>query len=136
MNGRLLAVLLLCFPAVAQDRFRRPQFPPDVIANDSPIRDLAKLDPKHVRVDSDTARMRVLRMTLAAGASLPMHDARDGVLVCVTACSLAFSNPVGYVRDVKLEAGQTLSMQAERHRITNAGATVELLYIEFKRPAN
>lgn len=136
MNGRLLAVLLFCLPAVAQDRFRRPQFPPDVIAHDSPIRDLAKLDTKHVRVDSDTARMRVLRITLAANESLPMHDSRDGVLVCVAACSLAITNPVGYVRDVKMDAGQTLSMSAERHRFTNTGSATELLYIEFKRQAN
>jgi hypothetical protein len=136
MNGRLFAVLLLCLPAVAQDRFRRPQFPPDVIAHDSPIRDLAKLDTKHVRVDSDTARMRVLRITLAAGELLPMHDSRDGVIVCVVACSIAITNPVGYVRDVKMEAGQTLSMSAERHRFSNTGAATELLYIEFKKPAN
>jgi len=136
MNGRLLAVLLLCLPAVAQDRFRRPQFPPDLIAHDSPIRDIEKLDVKHVRVDTDNPRIRVLRIALAAGEALPMHDARDGVLVCLTACSLALTNPVGYVRDVKVEAGQTLWMAAERHLVANKGAAVEFLYIEAKRPPN
>jgi len=128
MNGRLLAVLLLCLPAVAQDRFRRPQFPPDLIAHDSPIRDIEKLDVKHVRVDTDNPRIRVLRIALAAGEALPMHDARDGVLVCLTACSLALTNPV--------EAGQTLWMAAERHLVANKGAAVEFLYIEAKRPPN
>jgi hypothetical protein len=136
MNGRLLAVLLLCLPAAAQDRFRRPQFPPDVIAHDSPIRDIAKLDPRHVRVETDNSRIRVLRIALAAGEALVMHDARDGVLVCLNACSLTFTTPVGYVRDLKLEAGQTQWMGGERHRLANAGAAVELLYIETKRMLN
>jgi hypothetical protein len=134
MNGRLFAVLMLCVCAAAQTPFRRPTFPPDVIAHDSPIRDLAKLDPRHVRVDSDNSRMRVLRISLPAGEALPMHDAREGVLVCLTACSLQLANPVGYLRDVKLEAGRTLWMGAERHRILNTGSAVDLLYIEAKHP--
>lgn len=136
MNGRYLTVLLVCLPAFAQDGFRRPTFPPDLIANDSPIRDVAKLDPKHVRVENDNQRLRVLRINLPTGESLPMHDTRDGVLVCLTACSLAVTNPVGYVRDVKLEAGQTLWMPGERHRVSNGGNAAEFLYIEAKRPAN
>ena len=136
MNSRYLTVLLLCLPAFAQEGFRRPTFPPDLIANDSPIRDVAKLDAKHVRVDSDNPRMRVLRINLSAGEALPMHDTRDGVLVCLTACFLAVTNPVGYVRDIKLEAGQTLWMKGERHKVSNAGSAVELLYIEAKKPSN
>jgi hypothetical protein len=136
MNGRLVTVLLFCLSAAAQNGFRVPKFPPDLIENDSPIRDLAKLDTKHVRVDSETARLRVLRITLPAGESLPTHDARQGVLVCVTACSLAYTNPVGYVREVKLDAGQTLKMVAARYKVTNTGGAVEMLYIEAKLPPN
>ncbi len=134
MNCRILAIVLLCLPAGAQERFRRPQFPPDIIARDSPIRDLAKLDTKHVRVDTDNQRIRVLRIALAAGEALPMHDARDGVMVCLTACSLTVTNPVGYVTEVKLDAGATLWMTAGRHRILNNGGATEMLYIEAKRP--
>jgi hypothetical protein len=134
MNGRLLAVLLLCLPAASQDRFRRPTFPPDLIAHDSPIRDLAKIDTKHVRVDSDNSRMRVLRIALPAGEALPMHDARDGVLVCLTACSLSLTNPLGYTVEVKLEAGHTRWIGAARHRIVNSGGAADFLFIEAKRP--
>jgi hypothetical protein len=136
MNGRLVTVLLFCLSAAAQNGFRTPKFPPDLIANDSPIRDLAKLDTKHVRVDSDTARLRVLRISLSPGESLPMHDARQGVLVCLTACSLTLTNPVGYVREVKLETGRTLWMAPARNRVTNTGGAVEMLYIEAKLPLN
>jgi len=134
MNRRMLAILLFSLPAAAQGRFRLPQFPPDVIAHDSPIRDLAKIDTRQVKVDTENQRVRVLRIALDAGASLPMHDARDGVLVCLTACSLTVTNPVGYVTEVKLEAGQTLWMAAGRRRIANSGGAVEMLYIEAKRP--
>ena len=138
MNGRILTVLLFCLPAAGQAPFREParQFPPDLIAHDSPIRDLAKMDAKHVRVDTENARVRVLRIALAAGESLPMHDARDGVLVCLTECALSVSNPVGYVEEVKLGAGQTLWMAGARHRIVNSGGAVEILYLETKRPRN
>jgi hypothetical protein len=108
-----------------------------MIANDSPIRDLAKLDTKHVHVDSDNVRLRVLRISLPVGEALPMHDAREGVLVCLTACSLVSTNPVGYVREIKLGTGQTLFMGAARHRVVNTGgAAVEMLYIEAKHPLN
>lgn len=134
MKHRLLAVLVLCLPIASQERFRRPEFPPDVIAHDSPIRDLARIDTRHVRVDSDNSRMRVLRISLPAGEALPMHDARDSVLVCLTACSLALTNPVGYVVEVKLGAGRTRWIGAARHRIVNTGAAADFLFIEAKRP--
>lgn len=134
MNGRIIAVLLLSLPLTAQVGTRQPirQFPPDLIAEDSPIRDLAKLDTKHVHVDTENARTRVLRIVLAANESLPMHDSRDGVLVCITACTLTLTNPVGYTREVKLDAGQSLWIPAARHRISTAAA-IEFLYIESKK---
>jgi len=137
MTFRPLLFALICLPLAAQDRGRVPVFPPDMIAHDSPIRDLAKIDAKHVRVDTDNARLRVLRIALGAGEALPLHDARDGVLVCLAACRLTVTNPVGYAVEVKLEAGQTQWMPAARHRILNAApGPVEFLYIEAKRPAN
>jgi hypothetical protein len=134
MNGRISLLALVCLSAAAQQSFRVPAFPPDIIAHDSPIRDLARLDTKHVQVDTENERVRVLRIRLESGESLPMHDSRDGVLVCLTACKLTLTNPVGYVKEVALPAGQTMWMQSERHRIANAGGLVELLYIESKRP--
>jgi len=107
-----------------------------MIAHDSPIRDVARLDPKHVRIDTENPRIRVLRITLAAAETLPLHDSRDGLLVCLTACSLALTNPVGYVREVKLEAGQNQWIPAERHKLATTAGAVELLYIEAKRPQN
>jgi hypothetical protein len=137
MKGLLLTLLLFSASAAAQKGFvGLPKFPPDLIDNDSPIRDVAKLDMKHVKVDADNARLRVLRISLGAGEALPTHDSRDGVLVCLTACSLTITNPVGYVREVKLDAGQTLWMQGARHKVATTGGAVELLYIEAKRPPN
>lgn len=135
MPCRAWIVFALCLAAGAQNRPRVPTFPPDLIAHDSPIRDLAKLDTKHVRVDHESDRMRVLRINLGPGESLPMHDPRNGVLVCLTGCRLTVTNPVGYTFDVKLDAGQTQWMEAKRHRIANTGdAATEMLYIEFKQP--
>jgi quercetin dioxygenase-like cupin family protein len=134
MHRWTLALLVLCLPTAAQERLRRPQFPPDVIAHDSPIRDIAKLDTKHVRVDTENSQVRVLRITLGAGESLQMHDARDGVLICLNGCSLTATTPVGYMRELKLVPGQTMWLPAERHRIANGAGPAEFLYIEAKRP--
>jgi hypothetical protein len=133
MKRYLFVVALACLTAAAQDRFRRPQFPPDMIAQDSPIRDIAKLDTVHVKVETESSRLRLLRIRLPAGEALQTHDEREGVLVCVTACSLNFINPAGYLREVKLEAGQTVPMAAARNRVTNIGAAVEFLFFEVKK---
>lgn len=135
MPCRAWIVFALCLAAGAQNRPRVPTFPPDLIAHDSPIRDLAKLDTSHVRVEEENERVRVLRITLGPGESLPMHDARNGVLVCVTACRLTVTNPVGYTFEITLGAGRTQWMEAKRHRITNNGAAAEMIYIEAKLPA-
>ncbi|MDE3168121.1 MAG: hypothetical protein KGN36_20130 [Acidobacteriota bacterium] len=134
MRRRLWSVFALCVAAAGQDRPRVPDFPPDVIVRDSPIRDLAKLDTRHVRVDEENDRVRVLRIVLGAGESLPMHDARNGVLVCLTACRLSVVNPVGYTFEITLGAGRTQWMEAKRHRILNTGEAAEMLYIEAKQP--
>ena len=128
-------VPLFALAAAAQDRSRTlPVFPPDMIVHDSPVRDLAKLDTKHAKVDFENERTRVLRITLAAGESTIMHDSRDGTLVCPAACAVTVTNPAGYTLEIKLAAGGTQWMPAARHRITAGAAAVEILYIEVKRP--
>ena len=86
-------------------------------------------------MDFENDRMRVLRLTLAAGESIPIHDDRAGVLVCVAGCRIRFTTPDGTIQDVELKAGETRWLPDARHAARNiADAPVELLYIETKRP--
>ena len=99
-------------------------------------RDIRRLGSSHVSVDFENDRTRVLRLTLAAGESIPIHDDRAGVLVCVAGCRIRFTRPDGQSQDIELKAGETRWMPDARHATQNiADAPLEILYIETQAPA-
>ena len=138
-----LCLLLLAIgelPLAAQPVRRmlpRPEFPPEIISPDELPRDIVRVAAAHqVRVDFENDRTRVLRLTLAAGETIPTHDGRSGVLVCIAVCRIRFTQPDGNTQDVELKAGETRWMPDGRRATRNlASRKVELLYIESKRPA-
>jgi hypothetical protein len=120
---------------VERRMIRVPTFPPDIISPEELPRDIVRVASSRVRVDFENDRTRVLRLTLGAGETIPTHDDRAGVLVCIAACRIHFSMPDGNRQIVELKAGETRWMP-EARRITRnlASAAVEMLYIETKRP--
>ena len=137
-----LCLLLLAIGAMrlaAQPEQRRlypPRtFPPDIISQEELPRDIVRVASTHVRVDFENDRTRVLRLTLGAGESIPLHDDRAGVLVCIAGCRIRFTMPDGKTQDVELKAGETRWLPDAR-RVTHnlADGPVEMLYIETKRP--
>ena len=137
-----LCLLLLAIGAMrlaAQPEQRRlypPRtFPPDIISQEELPRDIVRVASTHVRVDFENDRTRVLRLTLGSGESIPLHDDRAGVLVCIAGCRIRFTMPDGKTQDVELKAGETRWMPEARRVTRNlADAPVEMLYIESKRP--
>ena len=138
MFYRTLALLFLTLPLIAQDRspFRRvPHFPPEIISQEYMVRDVAKLDRTHVKIDTENASVRVLRISLAAGLGLPSHDDPDGVLVCLSDCHITLINASGSAHEMHLTSGQTRWIAGERRKTVNTGKSpVEFLYIEQKLP--
>jgi quercetin dioxygenase-like cupin family protein len=138
-----LCFLLLAIgglPLAAQpDRrmFPARNFPPEVISQDELPRDIVRVaSARQVRVDFENDRTRVLRLTLAAGETIPTHDDRSGVLVCLAGCRVRFKMPGGDTQDVELKAGETRWMPDARRAARNlAGGPLEMLYIESKRPS-
>jgi hypothetical protein len=134
----LLLFAIGALPQAAQpDRRTFPprNFPPDFVPQNVINRDILRLGSSHVSVDFENDRTRVLRLTLAAGESIPIHDDRAGVLVCVAGCRIRFIRPDGQSQDIELKPGETRWMPDARHATHNiAGAPLELLYIETKRP--
>ena len=138
-----LCLLLLAvgeLPLAAQPVRRilpKPEFPPEIISQDELPRDIVRVaSVRQVRVDFENERTRVLRVTLAAGETIPTHDDRSGVLVCLAGCRIRFSMPGGDTLDVELKAGETRWMPDTRRAAHNlTGGPVEMLYIETKRPA-
>jgi hypothetical protein len=137
-----LCLLLLAIGAMrlaAQPEQRRlypPRtFPPDIISQEELPRDVVRVASTHVRVDFENDRTRVLRLTLGAGESIPLHDDRAGVLVSIAGCRIRFTMPDGKTQDVELKAGETRWLPDARRVTRNlADGPVEMLYIESKRP--
>jgi hypothetical protein len=133
----LLVLTIGALPLAAQpDRRMTPErkLPPEIISTDELPRDIVRVASARVRVDFENDRMRVLRLTLAAGDTIPSHDDRAGVLVCIAGCRIRFTTPDGKTEDVVLKAGETRWLPDARRVARNlADAPVELLYIETKR---
>jgi quercetin dioxygenase-like cupin family protein len=117
--------------------FPAQKFPPEIISQDELPRDIVRVASAHqVRVDFENDSTRVLRLTLAAGETIPTHDDRSGVLVCIAGCRIRFHMPGGDTQEVELKAGETRWLPDTRRATRNlAGVPVEMLYIEIKRPA-
>lgn len=136
----LLLLAIAALPLAAQpDRrmFLASKFPPEIISQDELPRDILRVaSTHHVHVDFENDRTRVLRLTLGAGETIPTHDDRAGVLVCIAGCRIRFTLPDGKPQIVELKAGETRWMPEARRVTRNlADAPVEMLYIESKRPA-
>jgi quercetin dioxygenase-like cupin family protein len=133
----LLAIGALPLAAQTERRMLDPvrNFPPEIISQDELPRDIVRVASHHVRVDFENDRTRVLRLTLGAGESIPLHDDRAGVLVCIAGCRLRLTTPDGKAQDVELKAGETRWMPDARRAARNlADGPVEMLYVETKRP--
>lgn len=113
--------------------------PPEVVSPDVLHQDVTHVDPGHYRMQSENKRVRVLRLTLRAGETSLMHDAADGLFVCLRECHLRLSDPAGRVQDIQLQDGGTQWVWAGTRSEKNLGGkTVELLWLEMETalPAN
>ncbi len=132
----IVLVGLLAASLLAQAPGRKRRFPPDIVSPEAfAERDALRVDPQHCRLDFENERVRVLRFMLKAGETVPMHDEKDALLVCVTECQVRLARSDGSKGDVHMEAGGTRWIFAGRRSESNVGAQpVELLFIEMKAP--
>ena len=65
---------------------RPPQYPPpDIIPPEVlKTRDALQVDTQHYRLEFENDKMRVLRLTLKPSETVPMHDDRDALVVCLS----------------------------------------------------
>src|ERR1035437_8268868 len=132
----LLAIGAMRLAAQSERReFPGRNMPPEIVSPEELPLDIVRVASTNVRVDFENGRTRVLRLSTAAGETIPTHDDRAGVLVCIAGCRIHFSMPDGKAQIVELKAGETRWM-TEARRVTRnlADAPVEMLYIETKRP--
>jgi len=98
----------------------------------SPSRD-AFTDSKHLHRDFENKQIRVLRFTLEADESVPMHRTVDTLLVCIKSCHLRLQQPDGHIHDVHMNEGESRWLPSDTRSEKNiAGRPLEIISIEIK----
>lgn len=98
-------------------------------------RDPVKLDPKHYKVEVDTDRFRIVRISYGPKEKSPMHQHLPGVAVMLTDANFKFTYPDGRTEEFKKKTGEFLSSeQPWEHQPENlANKAFEALLIELKK---
>jgi hypothetical protein len=126
--------LLIAFSAaalLAQRGDRR--LPPDIVPPGLIFRDALDIDPAHYRKELENEQTRVLRLRLKSDEAVPMHDANDGLFVCMNECHIRLADPNGHLQDMHLERGQTRWVWGGTRTEKNLSTQpVEMLFIETK----
>lgn len=95
--------------------------------------DPVKVDSKHYKVESQNARVRVLRIKYAPGEKSVMHRHPAAVAVFMTDGKMKFTYPDGKTEEREVKAGQTAWTPATKHLPENVSDhDVEVLLIELK----
>ena len=98
--------------------------------------DAAKVDPKHYKVESENAQVRILRVHYGPHEKSVMHSHPDGVVVYLTNGTTAFHYPDGKTQNSTGKAGQTLFTPATVHQPENTGdQAFDAIVIELKNSA-
>jgi hypothetical protein len=96
-------------------------------------RDALQVDPLHYRLDFENEKMRVLRLTLKPSETVPMHDDKEALVVCLKECHVRFTSPNSRSEDVHLDAGATRWIYGDTRSEKNLGTKpIEMPFIEIK----
>lgn len=95
--------------------------------------DAVKVDPKHYKVESENARVRVLRITYGPHEKSVMHSHPASVAIFLTDGQAKFTLPNGKTEERSWKAGQTMWLPAGKHLPENVGdKAMELILVESK----
>jgi quercetin dioxygenase-like cupin family protein len=95
--------------------------------------DAVKVDAKHYKVESEDARVRVLRVHYGPHEKSVMHSHPASVAVYLNDGTARFTDASGKTQEVTMKAGQVQIIPAEVHNPENIGDTLfDLIVIELK----
>ena len=98
--------------------------------------DAAKVDPKHYKVESENAEMRILRVHYGPHEKSVMHSHPSGAVVYLTDGSMIFHMPDGKTQNLSGKTGQALYTPAIVHLPENTGdKPFDAVVIEMKNGA-
>jgi hypothetical protein len=128
-------LLLICsFAAIVFAQLRSREFPPDIVPPEVlKGKDALTADPKHYKLELDNEHVRVLRLTLKADETVPVHDDGDALFVCIKECHIRLTRPGGRNQDIHLQAGESRWIYADTRSEKNLSTQpLEMLVIETK----
>lgn len=95
--------------------------------------DPVKVDAKHYKVETENAKVRVLRIQYGPHEKSVMHSHPDSVAVFLTDGAIRMTTPDGKSQDMQVKKGQTMFEKAGAHLPENAGdQPFELVLVEIK----
>jgi quercetin dioxygenase-like cupin family protein len=104
-----------------------------LVAAIAAAQDPVKVDPKHYKVESENAQVRVLRITYGSHEKSPMHSHPNSVAVFLTDGQVKFTYPDGKTEETSFKSGESRWTKAGRHAPENMGdKPFELVLVELK----
>lgn len=106
-------------------------------ASTAPAQDPVKVDPKHYKVVSENAQVRILRIKYGPHEKSVMHEHPADVAVFLTDSHFKFTLGDGKTVERSGKAGEAQAGEAEKHLPENLGdKAAELILVELKaKPA-
>jgi len=97
--------------------------------------DATKVDPNHYKVESENARVRVVRAKYGPHEKSVMHSHPDLVAIFLTDGRVKFTYPGGKTEERDMKAGTALFTPAVKHLPENiTDSDMEIILVELKTP--
>jgi beta-alanine degradation protein BauB len=97
------------------------------------IDDIVKISPDIHRVIFENEQIRMLKVIVKPGDTVPMHTNPENINYILKPGTLRLINPDGSAVDVELTEGQVIPAPVGSHAVENVGATeVQTICIELK----
>ena len=97
--------------------------------------DPVKVDPKHYKVESENAQVRILRIHYGPHEKSVMHSHPDSVVTYLSDGSMRMHTPDGKSQDMQGKVGQTQFTPAGTHLPENVGdKEFNAVLVELKSP--
>lgn len=97
--------------------------------------DPVKVDPNHYKVETENAKVRVLRIHYGAHEKSVMHSHPASVVVYLTDASTKMTTPDGKSQVINGKAGETHYSDAGKHLPENVGdKDFDAILVELKSP--
>lgn len=103
-----------------------------IAASPAVCQDLVAVAPLNAKVEYEDSRIRVVRLRIAPGESLPMHDRPARIVIALRSSEVRQTGADGNARTVQVPAGKIAWSGPGRRAVTNMASPLENVIVEMK----